>query len=53
MNGGAYIRVEKRVTNLGGLIFWGAYLLNFTVLNSIRYQVSQVAFIIVPCLELS
>ena len=31
----------------------GAYLPNFTVLNSIIYQVSQVAFIIVLCLELS
>ena len=36
---GAYIRVEKRVTNLGGLysgelIHGGAYLRNFTVLES-------------------
>ena len=45
--GGTYIRVEKRVTNLGGgrLIFGGAYtrgggayLRNFTVFNNVNFR---------------
>ena len=43
---GAYIRVEKRVTNLGGLHSgeltqgwgWGAYLRNFTVYDKVITQ---------------